>query len=133
MDHKNCKLEYDAFLFSTLLVSWFPHALKKDPNGIKAILEISSLVVCPNYDFWRGYKYIFSQFIVIISIFVDCNKSKFLKKKKKPEESKITYVLLSEEFLAVWFNLFIYPTGIDRMLVMSQAFQELNPYSQKFT
>lgn len=54
-------------------------------------------------------------------------------KKKKPEESKITYVLLSEEFLAVWFNLFIYPTGIDRMLVMSQAFQELNPYSQKFT
>lgn len=27
----------------------------------------------------------------------------------------------------MWFNLFIYPTGIDRMLVMSQAFQELEP------
>lgn len=27
------------------------------------------------------------------------------------------HMLLSEEFLAVWFNLFIYPTGIDRMLV----------------
>lgn len=54
-------------------------------------------------------------------------------KKKKTKESKITYAMLSEEFLAVWFNLFIYPTGIDRMLVMSQAFQELSPYSQKFT
>lgn len=80
---------YVPLPFSTLLVSWFPHALKKDPNGIKAILEISSLVVCPNYYFWRGYKYIFSQFIVIISIFVDCNKSKFLKKKKKQKRVRL--------------------------------------------
>lgn len=50
---------YVPLPFSTLLVSSFPHALKKDPNGIKAILEISSLVVCPNYDFW-GYINMFS-------------------------------------------------------------------------
>ena len=74
---------YVPLPFSTLLVSWFPHALKKDPNGIKAILEISSLVVCANYDFWGGYKYVLSQFIIIINIFIDCNESKFLKKTKK--------------------------------------------------
>lgn len=97
--------------------------LKKDPNGIKAILEISSLVVCPNYDFWRGYKYIFSQFIVIISIFVDCNRVNF--SKKKTRRVRLHMCCCQRSSLQCGLICSFIPQALTECLLSLQAFQEL--------